>query len=374
MSATPKWPSCVIIGIFVAVIFLPMSAQFLHSDNLVSDSEKRILAKKPAFPRSLQEVEAFPASFDLYANDRFGFRSLFLRLNSRVKWALGMQISNKVIMGKAGWLFLNKRDDVLAQYRGLDNFTEAELMALDEAMTARKHWLDGKGIPFIAVIAPNKHTIYPEYLPRGLGLRVGECPMDQLVSYLKRKPDFSLVDLRSTVREAKRGNQVFYKTDSHWTEMGGFAGYREIIRHVKQLFPQIEAEDPRDYIFQDKTIKGDLTYMLYLDGVISEETKIMVSKRPSHVKRYVDLWKGTDGQAPMMVFYTNRPELPSALIFCDSFIWGMSNFLAETFDRTILVHHQGLNFYSEIVEREKPDIVIYEMVERLLKMKVRKVL
>ncbi len=316
----------------------------------------------------------FPGRFDLYANDRFGLRSFFLRLNSRVKWALGMEITKKVIVGKDGWLFLNERDNVLAQHRGLDKFTQAELMALVEAMAARKAWLDEKKIPFITVIAPNKHTIYPEYLPRGLGLRVGECPMDQLISYLKRNPDFSLVDLRPIVQEAKHRNQVFNKTDSHWNELGGFAGYMELMKHVKRLFPMIEPEDPRDYAIHDKNINGDLAQMLYLDGVISEETKVMALKRPSRVKRSVDLWQGVNGQIPMMVFYTNRPELPSALIFCDSFIWGMSKFLVESFDRTILVHHQGLNFYSDIVEREKPDIVIYEMVERLLKMKIGKVL
>jgi alginate O-acetyltransferase complex protein AlgJ len=374
MSETPRWPSLVIISIFVAAIFLPMSVQFLQADKDISVSEKRTLAKRPVFPRSLDETKVFPNCFELYANDQFGLRSFFLRLHSRVKWALGMEITKQVIVGKDGWLFLNERDNALAQYRGLYNFTHAELMDLLKAMAARKAWLDQKGIPFIMVIPPDKHTVYPEYLPHGLGLKVEESPMDQLTCYLSLNPDFPLVDLRPIVQEAKQRDQVFYRTDSHWNEMGGFAGYRELMKHVNQLLPLAEPEDPRDYCLQDETIKGDLTYMLYLDGVISERTKVMVLKRPTRVKRTVDLWQGTNGQVGMKTFYTNRPELPSALIFCDSFIWGMSRFLSETFDRTILVQHQGFNFYSDIVEREKPDIVIYEMVERLLKMKIGKIL
>jgi alginate O-acetyltransferase complex protein AlgJ len=374
MSETPRWPTFAIIGIFVVAIFLPMSAQLLKAHKDVSISEKRTLAKRPDFPRSMDETKRFPNRFEVYANDQFGLRSFFLRLHSRVKYTLGMEIAKQVIMGRDGWLFLNERDNVLAQYRGLYNFSQAELMDVIEVMAARKAWLEEKGIPFLTVIAPNKHTIYPEYLPHGLRGKVGKSPMDQLTSYLSLHPVFSLVDLRPSVTEAKQRDRVFYRTDSHWSDTGGFTGYRQIMKQVKPLFPMIEPEDPNDYSLEERTINGDLTYMLYLDGVISEKAKVMVLKRPTRVKRTENLWQRANGQVGMMTFYTNRPELPSALIFCDSFIWGMSKFLSESFDRTILVQHQGFNFYSDIVEHEKPDIVIYEMAERLLKMKIRKVL
>ena len=66
-------------------------------------------------------------------------------------------------------------------------------------------------------------------------------------------------------------------------------------------------------------------------------------------------------------FETDCPQLPCVLVFHDSFIWGMCKFLKESVGRTVLVHHSGLGFDAEVVEKEKPDIVIYEVVERGVK-------
>ena len=61
------------------------------------------------------------------------------------------------------------------------------------------------------------------------------------------------------------------------------------------------------------------------------------------------------------------PALPRALVFHDSFFDGtMNEFLAESFQRTVFVHHGRPAINRELVEAEQPDIVIQQMVERNL--------
>lgn len=59
-------------------------------------------------------------------------------------------------------------------------------------------------------------------------------------------------------------------------------------------------------------------------------------------------------------------NLPRAVMFRDSFASSMIPFLSEHF-RRIVYEWQGPNqFNYALVEREKPDVVIQEMVERKL--------
>ena len=50
----------------------------------------------------------------------------------------------------------------------------------------------------------------------------------------------------------------------------------------------------------------------------------------------------------------------------DSFYHRLKHFLSESFSRVLYVWDWNLNFYPEVVEREKPRLVIDEMAERFL--------
>ena len=63
--------------------------------------------------------------------------------------------------------------------------------------------------------------------------------------------------------------------------------------------------------------------------------------------------------------------MPKALIFSDSFMIAMKPYFAETFHRLVIVPHKGLTFDPALIEKEKPDIVIYELVERLIRNEIQ---
>jgi hypothetical protein len=60
----------------------------------------------------------------------------------------------------------------------------------------------------------------------------------------------------------------------------------------------------------------------------------------------------------------NRPGLPRAVILRDSMAVPLIPLLSENFSRVLYVENRKLE--RSLIEREKPDIVIEELVERSL--------
>ena len=55
------------------------------------------------------------------------------------------------------------------------------------------------------------------------------------------------------------------------------------------------------------------------------------------------------------------------MIFGDSFLnIGRGELYFETFSKTVLTHHMGQRFDKEIIKEYRPDVVIYQIAERLL--------
>jgi len=56
----------------------------------------------------------------------------------------------------------------------------------------------------------------------------------------EENPEIQLIDVRRELIEAKKNQQVYYKTDTHWNQRGAFVGYSKIInsRERARIFCQ----------------------------------------------------------------------------------------------------------------------------------------
>src|SRR4029453_1862083 len=72
---------------------------------------------------------------------------------------------------------------------------------------------------------------------------------------------------------------------------------------------------------------------------------------------------------PLVETTTSLTTAPTALVYGDSFGEVMAPFLNETFRRTITVPTAHYSFPAELIQANKPDVVILEMVERSLTMR-----
>src|SRR5262249_27077259 len=108
----------------------------------------------------------------------------------------------------------------------------------------------------------------------------------------------------------------------------------------------------------------DLAGMMGLKRVLHEEDLVLVPKRP-RVARVVD----PAGEEPMaeggrLVTEIPGSTLPRAVIFRDSFTSRLVPFLSEHFSRAVYLWQN--DFDAQVVEQEKPAIVIQEIVGRHL--------
>ncbi len=156
-------------GLFLLAIGLVLlRTDWSGRHNLVAVLEDREPAARPATPHSLQELASYPRRFGAFFADHFGFRREMVDARGRlVIGLLKKSPSPKVVVGRGDWLFYTGD-------RSLENrlhqipLSAASLDQWATRIEQRKRWLAARGIRYLFVVAPDKQSIYPEYLPRSL--------------------------------------------------------------------------------------------------------------------------------------------------------------------------------------------------------------
>lgn len=358
------------IGLFFAGICLPLGATFLGWNMPTPSDENRPLATFPSTEWTYDNVEAFPDKFEKYWTDHMGYRPNLVRLQARSKVkVLGVSSSSQVALGKDGWLFLNG-DKNLEDYRATEPFSSEQLEQCAEVFQARHDWLADRGIRYLLVLAPNKQTVYPERMPKAINRVNPETRLDQLTARLRERSTVSVLDLRGPLMAAKDHDQLFLKLDTHWNDCGAYWAYRATLETLSQWYPNLQPWERKAFAVQESVIRtGDLARMLGLNHSLKEIDQKLIPLRPrlsrdADVKPYVEARRHLPpGQWPFATA-CSAPGLPKAVMFRDSFAQAMSPYLSEHFSRIVYFFQDHLDL--EALEKEKPDVVIQEMVERHL--------
>ncbi|MCG6207516.1 alginate O-acetyltransferase [Rhodopseudomonas sp. HC1] len=351
-------------GALVGVALLFLAAGLITTvvrQTAVSSGENRSFAQLPAWPRSLAEWEGFPQRFDDYFNDQFGLRTLLLRLNTNVgALMLGRLPSNRVILGQHDWLFY-AADDSLDLYANKRPLSAAQLADAREAVVARISHARQLGAAYMLVIAPDKHSIYPEHMPRFLARRDRPSQLDQLLAVTK-PAGLPVVDLRAALLRGKDEGLVYYKDDTHWTEWGAYLGYRTLM--AAQPLPDVPLLQisARQYSVASD-VKGDLAKTANLPWV--ERT---VRADPAAMRCAAT---GTPLEPLSPNLLIARSQCASAnykvVYIGDSFIDSIMKYVSQSFGEVVYISRSGFTPWRDVqsvVDREAPDLIIEQLVER----------
>jgi hypothetical protein len=364
MTRLKDW--CIIV-LFAVGLALPALRTMVHPGSSMLEFENRSAAPPPALALEPGTIADLPTRFEAYWDDRFGFRTTLLRWSSKAKarW-LGVSPSAKVLIGKEGWLYYAGSDS-LENQPSPHPFTADELAAWETALESRNDWLEKRGVRFLVVVAPNASTIYPEYLPDAFMQGSGSSRLDQLVAHLGAHSRVSVVDVREDLRRAKVRERVYCRTDSHWNDRGAFVAYQAIVKALARWFPAL-APLPRA-VFEDVARQepgGDLATMIGLRHALREDALRLNPRfrpRATPADPAMTSRKRPSRRAPWAV-ETGDVSLPRAVMLRDSFGGALIPFLSEHFQRILYLFTDELR--PPIVERERPDVVIMEFVERRL--------
>jgi len=362
MSKTPR----AILFIFCLLLLAPLAGQFFKLDPFSRHNENRELTERPEFGWSFPILRKFPRQFQDYFNDNFGFRNALVRGNYLLRYELlGVSPSRMVIVGKDGWLYYTGNNEI-EDCRGVTRFDSQQLALWTKAAVLKRDWLKQQGIRYLLVIPPNKSSIHPEFLPEGYGRVRKESGLDDYLSYLRRHTDLEVVDLRPPLLAAKGERSLFHRTDTHWNDYGAFLGYREMMRPLAAWFPAVRPFELEDFsVALKKGPAGDLAGMIGGTEFLSDENYLFTPRVPFTAKK-------VETNNTIRDPFTMQKEgagLPRAVIFRDSFFTALVPFVAEHFSSShFLWQRWNSNTEMEgIVRKYQPDVVIEEVVERLIK-------
>lgn len=353
---------------FFLLVIVPHVMELSGRGGNTASVEKRDIAKAPVPGLFFSSFSEWSRQFERYYSDSFGLRDRLILWNGllRLRGFDDFHSSTTVVVGREGWLFF-ANENVLEDYMNVIPFKSEDLEKMGSILEERRVWLERKGLKLFILVAPNKHTIYSEYLPRNIHKLGKESRLDQAKTYLERcYPKLEFLDVRETLFNAKRTQRLYYKTDTHWNSYGAFIAYGELMKRIGLHFPAAKRYSLDDFTLNVQEYRaGSLARMLSLSDRLVEETVTLVPKF-DHRARDVESPPANSlhRKGGISVREVDDPHLPKAVIFHDSFTVALMPFLSESFRRS--VYAWTSDFLPELIERENPDIVIIECVERYI--------
>lgn len=92
--------------------------------------------------------------------------------------------------------------------------------------------LKERGVTLVMVPIPMKNTVYPEFIPDSSIKRPKNTGFQRLRAFLDSHPEVAYVDAQEILVKAKREDQVYYKTDFHWNNVGAFYVAKDIVNLI----------------------------------------------------------------------------------------------------------------------------------------------
>lgn len=261
------------------------------------------------------------------------------------------------IVGRDGWQFISKIDSIDEKSAGRIRLAPAEMRHWALTLESRAAWCARQGCAYHFMIAPNKSTVYPEFLPEE-GMLSPERDFPALKAYLRAHSDFAMLDPVADLLAEKAARPVYFKTDEHWNAAGAFIAYRLLMREVAATVAVKALE-------RDDLVSGSRPYIGGLEALAEDPTpEIIDGLRPRESAGKEVFVNKPKGRGKVQVYVNPRSDLPRAVMLRDSYGSFMLPFLAETFSRITVVSSRALLF--DLVRFEKPDVVIHELCERYL--------
>ncbi len=337
---------------------------FSQSENDTT-TERRQLNAKPNLPKNLKELKNWPAEFDRYYQDNFGFRDYLLLAYHQIKYFMRDSTGTDVIYGKEpGWLFYNEsEEDPVGDYRNLNQFDQRGLDDFINKLKTKQQKLAEQGIEYLFIITPSKHYIYPEYLPDHL-TRLNKPNMkQQLAMALSQQTEINYMDLTETLTQHKSNQLLYFKADTHWNYYAGNIAQHSIIEKINTIFGLSNAVrqwQPEEFRFQFNH-QGDLAFLLKV-GEYFAEPLYKPDFSPCAEVGFDQLLKRNSQ------YTTHCDATPlSVLVYHDSFFNILQPFVSSHFSR---VQYSKQRFKYESAEADitkiKPDIVVEQVLDRIL--------
>ncbi len=198
-----------------------------------------------------------------YVDDNAPFREELNRAKSNIDAELlNLSPSDQVIIGSDGWLFLT---DSVKWHTPEKALSANDLALMKNNLVNLKNELAGHDTKLILFIAPDKASVYPEYLPNGVkadGKNTGK-----IISEL-RKAGITVCFCKDALLPYKDSYPLYARYDTHWNAIAAYLGTRELVSLLGSCNPPVEelAMFPREFE------GNDLARLVSMEQALPAET------------------------------------------------------------------------------------------------------
>jgi alginate O-acetyltransferase complex protein AlgJ len=364
LSKAPRSPGdLIVIALFVVLLAAPAALALtgragFDSTFIMTTEQRRPFVAPPVTSGALASG-GWQRDAERQLADAFPLRKYLIESYDYSKFAvLGDSSSSFVIRGRDGWLFLGDDErDYLGGSPG-----DAAIAHVADVYAARSRWCARHGIVYVFLLAPNKSTIYPQYLPPGM-LPVVPSGADRLVPQLRAR-GVRFADPRAELRAAARRGDVYTRMDTHWNDAGAYVAYHATLAALRGVRLG-DAIDPASLRPRTDVSDGDLLRLSGVAGLVENRwLRYDFPRRSREVDEPLDPTRATFARHLTVI---DKSTFPKAVMFGDSFGEQVRPFFGESFRRVVTLHPilpTDSQFDTRILEIEKPDVVIQQLVER----------
>ena len=199
--------------LFLTIVFSFSILSFVIPDKAKSAEENRVLAQTPSLSYQTYFEGRFQTKLEQYFNDQFPFRNSLIKWKTASDLTLDIIESNGVIKSKDGYLIERiknpSENNIRHDIKSLDNFKRSN-----------------PNCNFYFLLAPNAGNIMSEKLPRTVHMSNQNKYMTSFFNDLK-KIGITPIDSRKTLEKNIDKQQLYYRTDHHWTTGAAYLAYKE---------------------------------------------------------------------------------------------------------------------------------------------------
>ena len=342
---------------FVLILFTP---RFFVSKETVSLEEKRALTEKPVI-NTKEDIKGYGKKYEEWFNDHFFQRKDFQNLHDGILEVFrGKQgrLYNDAIVGEEQWMFLRK-DDGFVNYANSKLFSEAELDNIAKYIQKLDSWCNERGKKFYFFVAPDKDKIYGEYYKYVIKTNPDSLSRSQqLIKYIQKNTNVKCLSAYNRLMKEKGKELLYYKQDTHWSDMGGYYGADELLALMSSDMEinRCKFVSLDSMLWQNGDMRGmcpgykvvDETF--YKMPVMNEERSVM-SEGSTH--------------------YVCPSRQRKIMVYGDSFGYMLAKYLSYSFGEVKLnpiarVGNEHYTIVKEDIDALDSDVVVLEVVERFL--------
>lgn len=333
----------IVFLLFLSIVLLYF---IVADDKEMSESENRVLQKRPSLTLSAFLDGSFTKSFESWLSDQFPLRDSLVSLKTLVDRTTGKKEQNSVYFGKEGFLFEKQSAFDGNKVKTITTAVEGFL---------KKYNIENKAF----IVSPNSSYVLKEYLPS----YVEQPSQKQQLDFIKKQLNKSgavFIDCEKIFSAQTDKTKLFYRTDHHWTTKAAYLTFSELIKQWDINTDKVKF----DFYTVANDFEGTLSSASGATGVKDEVEICMPQKKGfSYVLNYESqgVKKATmfdnskletknkyevflGGNFDKIEILTNNTDMDSLLIFKDSYANCMIPMLTPFFSKIVVIDPR---YYSD---------------------------